>query len=590
MQKDIWVMAIFSLFGHILVGLTSHPRGMCGCGGVRDRIEMLLGLATRLAERLRPLRAAVLNLALAALTSCSAAAVAAQSAPELPRLIESQGRHALLVEGRPYLIFGAQVNNSSNYPGMLPKVWPAIEQLRANTVLVPVAWEQIEARQGQFEFSFVDTLLGQAREHGVHLILLWFGTWKNTSASYTPEWVKLDTARYPRILNTKGERTVTLSPHAAATLAADRNAFVHLMRHLKEIDEQHTVIMVQVENESGTYGSARDYSPAAQKLFAAPVPAALLRALRKKPGTWQQVFGQDADEFFHAWSIASYIQQVAAAGKAEYPLPMYVNAALRDPLKPGPAGTYASGGPTDNVLDIWKTAAPALDLIAPDIYLPEYEKYTKVLDLYQRPDNALFVGETGNSASYPRYFFSTLGQQGIGFAPFGLDFSGYSNYPVGAARIDSESLEPFAMNYRLAGPMMRELAELSLRGKLHGVAEDPAVHAQTISLGRWQATVSYGLPQFWFAGVPPGNPQPVGGALLAQLGADEFLVAGYHARVSFEVTDQARGAKTQFARVEEGTYENGAWKFLRVWNGDQTDWGLNFTSVPQVLKVRLATY
>jgi beta-galactosidase GanA len=191
----------------------------------------------------------------------------------------------LLVEGRPYLIFGAQVNNSSNYPGMLPKVWPAIEQLRANTVLVPVAWEQIEARQGQFEFSFVDTLLGQAREHGVHLILLWFGTWKNTSASYTPEWVKLDTARYPRILNTKGERTVTLSPHAAATLAADRNAFVHLMRHLKEIDEQHTVIMVQVENESGTYGSARDYSPAAQKLFAAPVPAALLRALRKKPGT-----------------------------------------------------------------------------------------------------------------------------------------------------------------------------------------------------------------------------------------------------------------------------------------------------------------
>jgi hypothetical protein len=92
----------------------------------------------------------------------------------------------ILVDGRPYLILGAQVNNSSNYPGMLPKVWPAIEQLQANTVLVPVAWEQIEARQGRFDFSFVDTLLGQAREHRVRLILLWFGTWKNTSASYTP--------------------------------------------------------------------------------------------------------------------------------------------------------------------------------------------------------------------------------------------------------------------------------------------------------------------------------------------------------------------------------------------------------------------
>jgi beta-galactosidase GanA len=78
--------------------------------------------------------------------------------------------------------------------------------------------------------------------------------------------------------------------------------------------------------------------------------------------------------------------------------------------------------------------------------------------------------------------------------------------------------------------------------------------------------------------------------LIAELGEDEFLVAGYHARVSFDVADPARGAKTQFARVEEGTYENGTWKFLRVWNGDQTDYGLNFTSLPQVLKVRVATY
>jgi beta-galactosidase GanA len=545
-------------------------------------------MRVKLAVRLRGLRAA--GMILVAVTLISDSVARAQSAPELPRLIHNEGRHALLVDGRPYLILGAQVNNSSNYPAMLPKVWPAIEQLQANTVLVPVAWEQIEARPGNFEFSFVDTLLGQAREHHVHLILLWFGTWKNTSASYTPEWVKLDAAHYPRLIDAKGERTVTLSPHATATLEADRKAFVQLMRHLKQIDGQHTVIMVQVENEAGTYGSLRDYSPAAQKLFAAAVPTTLLRTLKKKPGTWQQVFGHDADEFFHAWSIASYIQQVAAAGKAEYPLPLYVNAALRDPLKPGAPGTYASGGPTDNVLDIWKAAAPALDLIAPDIYMPEYDKYTKVLDLYQRPDNALFVGETGTSGAYPRYFFPTLGHQGIGFAPFGLDFTGYSNYPLGAASIDRETLEPFAMNYRLVAPMMREVADLSLRGKVHGVAEDPAVHTKTIALGRWQATVSYGLPQFWFEGPAPGNPQPVGGALIAELGADEFLVAGSHARVSFEVAEPARGAKMQFARVEEGTFENGAWKFLRVWNGDQIDWGLNFTSVPQVLKVRVATY
>jgi beta-galactosidase GanA len=348
--------------------------------------------------------------------------------------------------------------------------------------------------------------------------------------------------------------------------------------------------MVQVENESGTYGSARDYSPAAQKLFAGPVPAALVRGLKTKAGRWQQVFGKDADEYFNAWSIASYIGQVAAAGKAEYPLPMYCNVALRDPFHPGTPGSYASGGPTDNVLDIWKVAAPAIDLIAPDIYMPEYEKYTKILDLYHRPDNALFVAETGNPVAYARYFFTVLGHQAIGFAPFGMDFTGYSNYPLGAPKVDSETIAAFALNYELARPMMRELAELSLKGRLQGVAENPAAHVQTIELGAWRATVAYGLPQFGPANSPPGNPQAMGGVLIGELGPNEFLVTGFHARVSFEVADGSRGTKMQFARVEEGTFEAGTWKFLRTWNGDQTDWGLNFTSAPQVLRVRLATY
>jgi beta-galactosidase GanA len=516
----------------------------------------------------------------------------AREAPtsSLPRLIQEQGRYELLVEGKPYWILGAQVNNSSNYPAMLPQVWPAVEQINANTVLVPIAWEQIEPRQGQFDFSFLDTLVSQAREHHFHLILLWFGTWKNNSPSYTPGWVKLDNSRYPRVINSKGQRVGSLSPHAQATLDADRAAFAQLMRHLKEIDKaQHTVILVQVENESGTYGSVRDYSPAAQRLFDAEVPAGLVRVLGRRSGTWRRVFGDDADEFFHAWSIASFIQHVAAAGKAEYGLPMYVNVALRDPLHPGPASSYESGGPTDNVLAVWKAAAPALDLIVPDIYMPEYDKYVKVLDLYQRPDNPLFVGETSSAQGYARYFFAVFGHQGIGFSPFGVDFSGYSNYPLGAPRVDSETLEPFSMNYRLVAPMIAELAELSLHGKLHGLSEDPANHVQTLPLGRWTATVSYGLPPFGNP-APPGNPKPDGGVLIAELGPDEFLVTGFHARVGFGLTDATSSLKSQFARVEEGTYQEGSWKFLRVWNGDQIDWGLNFTSAAQVLRVRLATY
>jgi beta-galactosidase GanA len=514
-------------------------------------------------------------------------ASAASDNRELPRLVEEDGRHALYVDGAPFLILGAQVNNSSAWPAILPKVWPAIEQLQANTVQVPVAWEQIEPSQGKFDFSFLDTLLTQAREHRVRLILLWFATWKNNGPSYTPEWVKLDNARYPRLINERGERLNSLSPHAPATLDVDRKAFTALMRHLKQVDPQHTVIMVQVQNEPGTYGGVRDHSPAAQKLFDATVPERLTRALNVSRGNWRQVFGKDADEFFHAWSVASFIEQVAAAGKREYPLPMYANAALRDPFKPGPPGSYASGGPTDNVLQIWKAAAPSLDLLAPDIYLPQYAKYLKVLDSYRRADNPLFIAETGNAPEYARYFFTALGHGAIGFSPFGMDFTGYSNYPLGAPRVDRETVEPFALNYRLAAPMMRELAALAFRGKLHGVAEEPGQGSQRVSLTKWQATVAYGLPQFFGMNTtPPGNPQPVGGALIGELGPDEFLVTGYHCRVSFELRDR----KMQYARVEEGYYEAGEWKFVRLWNGDQIDWGLNFTSVPQVLRVRLATY
>jgi beta-galactosidase GanA len=516
-------------------------------------------------------------------------ATAASGNRELPRLVEQDGRHAFYVDGAPFLILGAQVNNSSAWPAMLPRVWPAIEQLQANTVQVPIAWEQVEPQQGRFDFSFLETLLAQARERGVRLILLWFATWKNNGPSYTPEWVKLDTERYPRLINERGERMGSLSPHSRATLDADRRAFTALMRHLKQVDPQHTVIMVQVQNEPGTYGAVRDHSPAAQKIFEAQVPGRLSGALKKSGGTWREVFGKDADEFFHAWSVASFIEQVAAAGKAEYPLPMYANAALRDPFQPGPPGGYASGGPTDNVLQIWKVAAPSLDLLAPDIYMPQYAKYVKVLDAYRRADNALFVAETGNAPEYARYFFAALGHGAIGFSPFGMDFTGYANYPLGAPKVDRETLEPFALNYRVAAPMMRELAALGAHGMLHGVSEEPGQGAQHLSVGRWQATVAYGLPQFG-SSPPPGNPQPTGGALIGELGPDELLVTGYHCRVSFDIRDRAGGRKMQYARVEEGYYRDGKWQFVRLWNGDQIDWGLNFTSVPQVLRVRLATY
>jgi beta-galactosidase GanA len=519
---------------------------------------------------------------------------------EMPRLVRSEsGRHALFVDGAPFLILGAQANNSSNYPAALPNVWPAIEQMHANTLEIPVAWEQIEPQEGRFDFSYVDTLVAQAREHNARLILLWFATWKNTGPNYAPAWVKLNNRRFPRMINRQGRVHYALSPHAQATLDADRRAFVALMRHLREIDSRHrTVIMVQVQNEPGTYGSVRDYSPAAEALFQGPVPERLLRALNKQPGTWRQVFSRDADEFFHAWHVASFIGQVAAAGKAEYPLPMYANAALRDPTNYQDPSTYASGGPTWNVMDIWKAAAPSIDVLAPDVYERRHAPATAHFARYARPDNPLLVVEIGNDKQYPRYLFHVLGQNGIGFAPFGMDFTGYTNYPLGASAEGEARLAPFGILYEVMAPIARDWARISFKHPTWGVAKPDDNADQELDLGRWKAKVEYDQWVFGFADwtwidrtePAPNLNKPSGGAMIAELGPNEYLVIAQNCRVSFSLKDPSGVNGTLFDRVEEGTFRNGEWRMDRVWNGDQTDYGLNFSERPQVLRVKLATY
>ncbi len=520
------------------------------------------------------------------------------AADPVPRIVSRDGKHALMVDGAPWLALCAQVNNSSNYPSALPKVWPVMNKLGANTVQVPIAWEQIEPEEGRFDFSFVDTLIAQARANDKRLVLLWFATWKNTAPNYAPAWVKTDNRRFPRLTTKEGKTSYALSPHHRATLDADKKAFVALMTHIERVDTQNTVIMVQPENETGTYGSVRDYSPVAQKLFEGPVPAALLRRMNKLAGTWSQVFGKDADEYFHAWSIASYVEEIARAGKAVKPLPMYVNAALRDPIKDQAASSYASGGPTWNVMEVWRAAAPSLDLLAPDIYTRDSIVYEAHLDRYARPGNPLFVAETGNDIAYARFIWSVLGRGGIGFCPFGMDATGYANYPLGAKQVTDETLAPFIQTYRVLAPMARDWARIAYEKPVWGASRPDDGKPQSGRLGRWAIGVSYGEWQFgqsdwtWLGKTdkPYTAGQPVGGALVAQLGPDEFLVTGNHARIAFSLADPAPGESSLNVRVEEGRFENGEWVFERVWNGDQTDYGLNFTAQPQVLRVKLGSY
>lgn len=534
-------------------------------------------------------------LALLIAAAVPAAAAMGQGVP-LPRIEGGGPRPMLVVDGAPFTMLGAQANNSSNYPAMLPKVWPVLDRIHANTLEIPVAWEQIEPVEGRFDFGWLDTLITQARAHDKRVVLLWFASWKNTAPHYTPEWVKLDNRRFPRMKARGGADHYALSPHGAQTLAADSRAFAALMAWLRDNDRRHTVIMVQVENEPGSYRLARDYAPAADALFAQGVPADLARALGKRRGSWQALFGDQADRAFQTWHMARFIGAVAAAGKAVKPLPMYVNAALADPFGTiDPAGV-ASCGPQHDMIAVWKAAAPAIDFVAPDIYDRDARKVAAWLDAYVANGNALMVPEIGNAREYARFFWAALGRGAIGFAPFGMDATGYSNYPLGAKDMDAAALDAFAAKYAAFADVASAWPRLASTRPLWGTASG-GEGAQSVTMGGWAITASYGEWQFglkawdWLkAPPPPWAGEPVGGAVVMQLSQNEFLVSGDHVRLTFAPADAADTAAL-IVRVEEGAFDAaGTWRMRRVWNGDQTDYGLNFTDRPVWLKVTTGRY
>ncbi|QJU59042.1 DUF5597 domain-containing protein [Sphingomonas sp. AP4-R1] len=513
----------------------------------------------------------------------------------IPRIETKAGRHALIVDGAPFLILGGQVNNGSNYPAPLATAWPVLDRIHANTVEVPVAWQQIEPEEGRFDWSFVQHLLDEARLHDKRVVLLWFGTWKNSSPAYTPDWVKLDNRRFPRMKRRDGSDHDVLSAHGAQTLDADRRAFVKLMEYLRDHDPQNTVILVQPENEVGSYRNPRDYSAGANRLFAQPIPVALAKATGKR-GTWAEAFGAQADRAFNTWYVASYVGAIAAAGKAVKPLPMYVNAALGGPIAIPDPEKVESGGPQQDVIDIWKAAAPAIDFEAPDIYDRNGTNAAIYLEKYARPDNPLMVPEIGNARDFARHVYAALGRGAIGFAPFGMDESGYSNYPLGAKTLDAPTLDAFALPYQAVGSVMRDWARLAWERPTWGVARPDDAQPVTTRMGDWAVRVSWGEWQFGSkastslkADPPAWADEKVGGVALLQLSDTEFLLVGDHARVEVSA---AAGTPSggMVVRVEEGAFKAGKWERTSIWNGDLTDYGINLVDRPQVLKIVMGRF
>lgn len=511
-------------------------------------------------------------------------------AEQAPQVVKKDGRYALLVDGKPYLVLGGQIHNSSGWPSELPQVWESMAALHANTVEAPVYWEQMEAKEGQFDFSNVDAIVQGARAHNLHVVLLWFGTWKNGNNHYVPGWVKTDTKRFPRVVREDGTPIDVMSPMGKNTLEADKTAFTALMRHLKEIDgDLHTVLVVQVENESGNIGSVRDFSAEANRLFAGQVPADMLAAAKKQPGTWSAVFGAEADELFQMYYQSKYINTIVAAGKAEFAIPCYINVWIDYPAAelpqrqidlPGIA--YPSGGAVQKLVGLWRALAPAIDMIGPDIYADDSQFYRETMAAYNRPDNPLWIPETGRSDSFAKFFFYAIGEGAIGFSPFGVDQSGWNI-------LGDEKWTAHARNFALIGPMDGEIAQLEYDGMLKTAVEEPGTVAKEVDMGDWHATVAFGFPQM-DGRRAPGTKDAHGAAVIGKLGPNEFLVTGMDASVTFHLPGKPTWMHSQIVKAEQGTYANGAWKPLRILNGDETDRGLSFHDKPEVVRVTMMEY
>jgi hypothetical protein len=539
-----------------------------------------------------------------------------QSAVRLPTSEDEYGnsQRFFIVNGQPFFPLAGQVHNSSAYTAAsLERGWMALAALHANTAEIPVYWEQIEPTEGTFDFRPIDQILAGARARGLKVILLWFGSWKNSLMKYTPAWVKADPQRYWRVQSPSGEALAVLSPLCPATREADQRAFCALLDHLHQTDgDEATVIAVQVENEPGILGSDRDYSREGERAFNSPVPTDLVDILQLAPrsqlyafwqqagaqrqGTWPEVFGGAAGELFTAWSLAQFADSLAVAGKARHNLPMYVNAWISNYTWRLPGLTYPAGGATHSTLDIWRWAAPHIDLIAPDIYHSNARPFSETCADYRRKDNILFIPESPvTSANARNMFYALADHAAIGFGVFGVeDLLDQAGQPRPEAR-------PLLGSYQAAAAALPLIMRHQGTRQIHAIVQEEDQVEQYLDLGDYIGLAVFNLSasgifcDFRHLEPPPGDR---GRGLVVQAGPREFYCVGSGYRLLLRpkgapfTAQQARqiagpydARLTNYVCVEEGHFETGErWVADHTRNGDETDYGL--WVVPEVGVVR----
>jgi len=479
-------------------------------------------------------------------------------AQELPQIKHGGNIIRLYVDGKPFIMVAGELHNStsSNLTYLTP-IFPKLKEMGLNTVIASVAWEQFEPQEGKFDYSLIDGIISQARENKLKLCIIWFASWKNGLSTYPPLWVKKDSKRFFKLKQSNGSTGEVISPFCKEAQIADAKAFVQLMKRIKEVDKEHTVVMIQAENEVGAFQDM-DYNKQALGLFDSQVPENLIRYLQthtnnlspeikyvwqkngsKTKGTWSEIFAdtmKSAQNFFMTWQYAKYINEICRLGKKELNLPMYVNAWLVQKSTDLP-GVYPNGGPVSRVIDIYKAIAPDIDLCAPDIYAPNYKE---VLSMYHRSDNPLFIPESTTEQS--RAFYAYAEHDAICFSPFGVE-DAYTNLAYRQAISVINELMPYLIKYQGTG-------------KMRGFMRTKNIEADTLVFGEDKVIVEY---NDW---------DNTGYGLVIQTGPDEYVVAGITARLRFEPKNPSK--KIRIGQVFEGKFEGEQWVTTRMLNGDET--------------------
>jgi hypothetical protein len=515
----------------------------------------------------------------------------------LPHLEKKGTATQLVVHDKPFLILGGELGNSSASDlKYMADIWPKIRQMNLNTLLTPVYWELLEPKEGIFDFSLVDSLITEARKNNIRLVFLWFGSWKNSMSCYAPGWVKTNQARFPRVKLKNGNSAEILSPFYNENLQADIKAYRALMNHLAVFDRtQNTVIMMQVENEIGMIPDARDCSNKANEEFNKPVPGELINYLVKNKehlvpefyafwktngcktsGSWEEVFGKSlaTDEVFMAWYFARYVEQVAAAGKSEYNIPAYLNAALiREGYHPG---QYPGGGPLPHIMDVWRAGAPSVDFLAPDIYFPNFEEWCLK---YHQSGNPLFIPEAKREPEAAMKAFYAIGaHDGMGFSPFSIEQTDVKTDPIIVA-------------YDILSQLAPEILGNQGQDNIAGFILDQNKKETNLELGGYMLHVKHIFTLNYSPKAQDSIWQMTGGIIICT-GEGKYIMAGSGFVVTFEPL-QKDGSIAGILSDDQGTYENGIWKQGRRLNGDEDHQGRHvriFENNFEIQKVELYKY